>query len=79
MLLGLFHAAISQSSTALDIWAKPKNEIQRMVTNTQAQLVGCDFNVNSKTLIECLRKVDAKTLVNSGDKFKASYLSKHIS
>lgn len=44
-----------------------------MVTNTQAQLVGCDINVNSKALIECLRKVDAKTLVDSSDKFKVSF------
>lgn len=67
---GLFHAAISQSAAALDIWGTPKNEVQKMVTATQAQLVGCDSNVDSKSLVDCLRRVDAKTLVDSADKFK---------
>lgn len=72
-LSGLFHAAISQSSTALAVWAKPKNELQKMVLQNQALLVGCHLG-NNKALIECLRKVDAKTLVDSGDKFKVSSL-----
>lgn len=72
---GLFHAAISQSSTALAVWAKPKNQIQKMVTETQAQLVGCDINVDSKSLVDCLRKVDAKALVETSDKFKVSLRS----
>lgn len=54
------------------VWAKPKNDIQKMVMQTQAQLVGCDISLDNKALIECLRKVDAETLVASGDKFKVS-------
>lgn len=42
-----------------------------MVTTSQAQFVGCDINVDSKSLVDCLRKIDAKTLVQSSDKFKA--------
>ncbi|KAL3282793.1 hypothetical protein HHI36_005959 [Cryptolaemus montrouzieri] len=66
---GLFHQAISESGSALALWATPLNDVQKQVVAVQAQLVGCNSS-DSKSLISCLRKVDARTLVESGDAFK---------
>lgn len=65
---GLFHRAISQSGTALNIWATStsSNKIARM----QATFVNCPANRTSNELVDCLRTIDAKTLLDSGDKFK---------
>lgn len=71
---GLFHAAISQSSAALVVWGRPRNELQAMIARTQAKVVGCDGEADSKTMVECLRKIDAKSLVDSADKFKVGGL-----
>lgn len=68
---GLFHQAISQSGSALALWAKPLNIVQPNVTIAQATFVGCgEFIGNNTALIGCLRQVSAEELVASADKFK---------
>ncbi|RZC40159.1 juvenile hormone esterase [Asbolus verrucosus] len=68
---GLFQQAISQSGVALNLWAKPLNILQPNVTAALASFVGCaDHLGNSSGLVQCLRKVDAFDLTESGDKFK---------
>ncbi|KAK9872872.1 hypothetical protein WA026_020226 [Henosepilachna vigintioctopunctata] len=66
---GLFQQAISESGAALALWATPLNEAHKQVFDSQAQISGCNKN-NSKLIMSCLRKVDAKTLVESGEAFK---------
>ncbi|XP_069690788.1 juvenile hormone esterase-like [Periplaneta americana] len=65
---GLFHRAISQSGTALDAWAWPADSLA--LARRQAMFVGCDPDVDTATMVKCLRQVDVTTLVDSGDKFK---------
>ncbi|CAH0557021.1 unnamed protein product [Brassicogethes aeneus] len=68
---GLFHRAISASGSALSLWAKPFNDLQKTVTGVQATLVGCQNSTGSSAdLIKCLRNVPAETLANSQDLFK---------
>ncbi|RZC35109.1 COesterase domain containing protein, partial [Asbolus verrucosus] len=68
---GLFQQAISQSGVALNLWAKPLNMLQSNVTAALARFVGCDNNLgNNADLVKCLRKIDAFTLTESGDKFE---------
>lgn len=67
---GLFQGAISASGTALDIWAKPQNLLMPEIARQQAEIVGCDRNATSDEIVECLRDIDAATLVQSADKFK---------
>ncbi|CAL8073942.1 unnamed protein product [Orchesella dallaii] len=57
---GLFQKAISQSGTALQIWAlskHPKTQARKL-----ARAMNCPIN-NSTIMISCLRGVDAKKLV----------------
>ncbi|GLV38634.1 Juvenile hormone esterase [Carabus blaptoides fortunei] len=68
MAQGLFHRAISQSGTALNVWATPISSNQ--VAQAQATFVDCPANTTSEELVDCLRTIDATALVESGDKFK---------
>jgi carboxylesterase type B len=67
-MAGLFHRAISESGTALNAWAWPKDSL--FLARRQAAYVGCDADDDSAGVVECLRKVDGEKLVNSGDDFK---------
>ncbi|KAJ8920752.1 hypothetical protein NQ315_004892 [Exocentrus adspersus] len=72
---GLFRRAISQSGSALALWATPTNALQKMVLAAQASFVGCETHISDNAkLVECLRKVPAKTLVESQDRFKTFYV-----
>ncbi|GFG30806.1 hypothetical protein Cfor_10869 [Coptotermes formosanus] len=65
---GLFHRAISQSGTALNVWAWPKDSL--FLARRQAAYAGCNPDDDTAGIVACLRKVDAQTLVDSGDNFK---------
>ncbi|CAH1977449.1 unnamed protein product [Acanthoscelides obtectus] len=66
----LFHQGISESGTALALWAQPNPDNQALIAVAQATIVGCPDPKNSTAVVECLRKVDGEILVESGDKFK---------
>lgn len=66
----LFHRAISQSGSALLLWAKPKSQLQSLIAQQQAIFVNCDPSVNTLEMVACLRTVDANVLANSSDLFK---------
>lgn len=66
---GLFHGVIAQSGSALNLWAKPLNELQTSVAMGQASMVGCP-TANTYELVDCLRKIDANKLLETGDLFK---------
>lgn len=78
-MLGLFHAAISQSGSALNGWANPQpgNTVQKMVAKSTAEFTGCDTNVTSHAMVQCLRGVDAVRLVDSVRFFKVSSNHRH--
>ncbi|KDR18975.1 venom carboxylesterase-6-like [Zootermopsis nevadensis] len=65
---GLFHRAISQSGTALNAYAWPTDSL--FLARRQAAYVGCNPDDNTADMVACLRRVDGKTLVDSGDNFK---------
>ncbi|KAF5281269.1 hypothetical protein FQA39_LY05155 [Lamprigera yunnana] len=67
---GLFHRGIAQSGSALAIWARPQNELQLSVTKKQATFVNCNPDDDTRYVVDCLRNVDAFTLVNSSYLFK---------
>ncbi|KAI4466364.1 carboxylesterase [Holotrichia oblita] len=67
---GLFHAAISQSGSALALWAQPQRETALVVAKVQADVVGCNSTVSTDVMVECLRKVPAKQLVESLNLFR---------
>ncbi|XP_018575847.1 esterase E4-like [Anoplophora glabripennis] len=72
---GLFRGVISQSGSALALWATPSNEAQKTVLAAQAKFVNCDGYIgNSSKIIECLRKVPAQDLVESQDLFKTFFV-----
>lgn len=66
----LFHQGISESGSALALWAKPQQENQLLIAQIQARFVGCNDIENSSVIIKCLREKDGNDLVESGDKFK---------
>ncbi|XP_044750331.1 uncharacterized protein LOC123310753 [Coccinella septempunctata] len=66
---GLFHRAISQSGSGLALWSTPLNELHKQIGPLQGLYFQCNTST-SKNLVECLRKIDAKDLVKSGDAFK---------
>jgi carboxylesterase type B len=70
LLSGLFHRAISQSGTALNVWAWPKDSL--FLARRQAAYAGCNPDDDTAGIVACLRKVDAQTLVDSGDNFKVN-------
>ncbi|KAF5281268.1 hypothetical protein FQA39_LY05154 [Lamprigera yunnana] len=67
---GLFHRGIAQSGSALSIWARPNNELQWSLTKKQATFVKCNPDDDTRNLVDCLRNVDAFTLVHSSYLFK---------
>nr|CAH7751053.1 unnamed protein product [Callosobruchus chinensis] len=67
---GLFHQGISESGSALNLWARPFPTNQALIAAAQATIVGCPDSNNTKAMVECLRQVDGDILVDSGDKFK---------
>nr|WCC58156.1 carboxylesterase [Pharsalia antennata] len=72
---GLFRGAISQSGSALALWATPSNEAQKTVLAAQATFVNChDYIGNSSKVIACLRSVPAEVLVDSQDLFKTFFV-----
>nr|CAD7414940.1 unnamed protein product [Timema poppensis] len=66
MSAGLFHRAISQSGTALNVFAWPVDGLD--LARRQARLMGCPER-NTTELVACLRAADAGDLINSGDAF----------
>lgn len=68
---GLFRSVITQSGSALALWATPANDVQKTVLVAQAAFVNCsDFIGDSSKVVGCLRKVPATVLVESQDLFK---------
>ncbi len=57
---GLFQRAISQSGTALQIWARSKSPAVQ--SRQLAVAMGCPIT-NSTAMVSCLKKVDALKLV----------------
>lgn len=68
-ILDLFHGAITQSGSALALWAKPLGAIQSLVAQMQAATVNCSNEINS-LMVDCMRRVDADVLANSIQYFK---------
>ncbi|GJQ67385.1 hypothetical protein Trydic_g8268 [Trypoxylus dichotomus] len=66
----LFHAAITQSGTALALWAQPQREMSLVVAKTQAEIVGCNSTVSTGEIVDCLRGIPAEDLVNSMNYFR---------
>nr|CAD7256157.1 unnamed protein product [Timema shepardi] len=66
MSAGLFHRAISQSGTALNVFAWPVDGLD--LARRQARLMGCPER-NTTELVACLRAADAGDLLDSGDAF----------
>ncbi|KAI4466377.1 carboxylic ester hydrolase [Holotrichia oblita] len=66
---GLFQSAITLSGSALALWAKPMSRELFVVTNVTAQTVGCSFP-DTKSMVECLRKIPARDLVNAVNVFR---------
>jgi len=61
MSTGLFHKAISQSGSALKIWALSRNTLQQ--SRELSSAMGCP-TFDTKAMIDCLKKVDARKLVS---------------
>lgn len=56
-----------QSGSALNIWATPKQSA--IIAKIQGKVLGCTQN-NTEEMVDCIRKIDVKVLVESGDQFK---------
>ncbi|KAL1492073.1 hypothetical protein ABEB36_012568 [Hypothenemus hampei] len=69
---GLFSQAISQSGTGLAIWASTQNEVQKTLTTGVATVMLCP-NLDTKLMVDCLRKVSAETLLKNEDALKIFY------
>lgn len=67
---GLFQRAISQSGTALQIWARSKSP--GIQSRQLAVAMGCPIT-NSTVMVNCLKKVDATKLVKYGISSMVSY------
>nr|CAI5853295.1 unnamed protein product [Callosobruchus analis] len=67
---GLFRQGISESGSALNLWARPFPTNQGLIAAAQANILGCPNPTNTTDIVDCLRKVDGDILVDSGDKFK---------
>jgi carboxylesterase type B len=65
---GLFHHAISQSGSAINAWALDENP--RTKTFLLGEVLGCRTNDSNK-LVDFLRTVSVRRLVESMDKLKA--------
>lgn len=59
--LGLFHKGLSQSGTALLPWALIENPLEK--AQAVANSLNCTTH-STKLMIECLKQIDGKTLVN---------------
>ncbi|KAJ9583840.1 hypothetical protein L9F63_021816 [Diploptera punctata] len=59
----LFHRAVSQSGTALSPWAHVTAESAQQRAVKLAQLAGCKKTQTSQQVVQCLRKIPAKDLV----------------
>ena len=70
---GLFHAAISQSGSALAGWAVLNSRTAKKRAHAVGVLSGCP-ELESKALVECLRKIPAQQLVSTHEKFFVSHL-----
>lgn len=64
MSKGLFHRAISQSGTLMNVWADPPRPgLAKMRAIRLADKMGCPIiDTNYEKIISCLRKVDAKKI-----------------
>ncbi|XP_013418250.2 fatty acyl-CoA hydrolase precursor, medium chain [Lingula anatina] len=62
---GLFHRLISQSGTANAFWAMSENGPELAVR--AGNIVGCP-TANTTALVDCLRTIDAETLMNASVK-----------
>lgn len=76
----LFHRVISQSGSALAIWASLGNGVQTDVLRAQASFVGCEkYLGNNEQVIYCLRNVSAYDIVQSQDNFKVKIIITFLS
>lgn len=71
VLAGLFHAAISQSGTALVPWAIIPAQVAKNRTNAIANLVKCSTK-SIPEMVSCLKKVHGRILVESQPKLFVS-------
>ncbi|XP_046396391.1 juvenile hormone esterase-like [Ischnura elegans] len=68
MSQGLFHKAITQSGSAVALWAWPRPNA-RDLARRQGELVGCT-HLDTSDLIDCLREAPAFNITESGSKLK---------
>jgi hypothetical protein len=54
----------------MNVWAWPKDSL--FLARRQAAYAGCNPDDDTADIVACLRKVDAKKLVESGDNFKVN-------
>lgn len=71
-LLGLFHSAISQSGAALVPWSVVPVQLAINRTHALAKLTNCPA-ASTVELLNCLKKIQAKTLVELQPKFHVSF------
>lgn len=74
-MLGLFHNAISMSGTVFAHWAFSPNPMVH--TKRLAIAHGCPFD-DSKELVDCLSKKDAKELIDKQDRLYVRILRSHF-
>lgn len=61
---GLFHRAISQSGTLMNVWSDPARKgVAKMRAIRLADMMGCPISGTSmKQMIECLKNVSAEKI-----------------
>ncbi|KAI7815490.1 carboxylesterase [Rhyzopertha dominica] len=77
MSKGLFHRGISHSGTALCPWAFGKQETGVSNSRKLAEFFKCPTK-NSKEMVQCLRKVDAKEIIEQDIQFMVRYITNLI-
>lgn len=70
-IVGLFHAAISQSGTALGMWAWTPRAIAQRRANILGELSWCSTE-SSEALVNCLKKLSPEELALAHHKFYVS-------
>ncbi|KAJ9594873.1 hypothetical protein L9F63_013834, partial [Diploptera punctata] len=65
---GLFHRAISESGTAMALWAWPVDSLS--IARRQAAFSGCNPEDSTYNIVACLRAKDGKAIIDAGDNFK---------
>jgi Carboxylesterase. len=71
---GLFHRVISESGTALGLWAVAPNGSSVHHTKKLASLLDCPAQP-SKALLSCLKRLEASKIINTDTAFMVSWFS----